>query len=101
MLSFDVDERVSAEVALSHPYVATYHDPTDEPVVDSPFDWRFDNAEVNIEAWKTAVYALTIRQFRNELTQIDEKYQGGIVLPSAGLAQKTTDHSSQCDYRCY
>ncbi|KAJ5549354.1 mitogen-activated protein kinase Hog1 [Penicillium frequentans] len=55
MLSFDVDERISAEVALSHPYVATYHDPTDEPVVDSPFDWRFDNAEVNIEAWKTAV----------------------------------------------
>ncbi|KAJ5623392.1 mitogen-activated protein kinase Hog1 [Penicillium lividum] len=56
MLSFDVDERISAEVALSHPYVATYHDPTDEPIVENQFDWRFDNVEVNTDALKTAVF---------------------------------------------
>ncbi|KAJ5930056.1 hypothetical protein N7466_005549 [Penicillium verhagenii] len=56
MLSFDVDERISAETALSHPYVATYHDPTDEPVVDSQFDWGFDNIEGSTSSWKTAVF---------------------------------------------
>jgi p38 MAP kinase len=62
MLSFDVDERISAENALLHPYVAAYHDPTDEPVVDTPFDWRFDNAEINLDAWKTAVCVPLNRQ---------------------------------------
>jgi p38 MAP kinase len=55
MLDFDVEKRTGARDALSHPYLAPYHDPTDEPVVRIPFDWRFDNAEVSIEAWKAAV----------------------------------------------
>lgn len=55
MLDFDVEKRSSARDALPHPYLAPYHDPTDEPVVKIPFDWRFDNAEVSIDAWKAAV----------------------------------------------
>ena len=55
MLDFDVEKRSSARDALSHPYLAPYHDPTDEPVVKIPFDWRFDNAEVSLDAWKAAV----------------------------------------------
>jgi len=30
MLNLDNDERVTAEQALSHPYLATFADPTDE-----------------------------------------------------------------------
>ncbi|KAJ5668311.1 mitogen-activated protein kinase Hog1 [Penicillium maclennaniae] len=56
MLYFDVEKRTNARDALSHPYLATYHDPEDEPVVKIPFDWSFDNAEVTIETWKAAIY---------------------------------------------
>lgn len=45
MLVFDVTERVSAKEALAHPYLAQYHDPSDEPEVDHPFDWSFDNSD--------------------------------------------------------
>ena len=55
MVNFDVEKRLSARDALSHPYLALYHDPSDEPVVQIPFDWRFDNAEVSIDSWKAAV----------------------------------------------
>ncbi|KAJ5118940.1 mitogen-activated protein kinase Hog1 [Penicillium atrosanguineum] len=56
MLNFDVEIRTNARDALSHPYLAPYHDPEDEPVVKTPFDWSFDNAEVSIETWKAAIY---------------------------------------------
>ncbi|KAJ5116104.1 mitogen-activated protein kinase Hog1 [Penicillium angulare] len=68
MLLFDVDDRISTEKALAHPYMAPYHDPTDEPVVESKFDWRFDNADVSISAWKAAVFkeVLLFRQFSTQ-----------------------------------
>lgn len=55
MLSFDVDDRFGTAEALSHPYMAPYHDPADEPVVESQFDWRFDNADISLDAWKAAM----------------------------------------------
>ena len=33
MLVFDPKKRVRAEQALAHPYLAPYHDPTDEPAL--------------------------------------------------------------------
>ena len=32
MLNFDPAKRVTCELALEHPYLAVWHDPTDEPV---------------------------------------------------------------------
>lgn len=55
MLSFDEEARISTSDALAHPYMEPYHDPTDEPVVESPFDWRFDNFEVTVDGWKAAM----------------------------------------------
>lgn len=31
MLTFNPSERITVVEALEHPYLATYHDPTDEP----------------------------------------------------------------------
>ncbi|KAJ5702335.1 mitogen-activated protein kinase HOG1 [Penicillium malachiteum] len=72
MLSFDVDDRISATAGLSHPYLEPYHDPTDEPVVQSGFDWRFDNMDVSIDAWKAAVFK-EVLLFRQHATQ--ERHQ--------------------------
>ncbi|CAI7630579.1 unnamed protein product [Penicillium pancosmium] len=56
MLVFDVNERINARDALSHPYLKLYHDPADEPVVKETFDWSFDQSQNSIDTWKRVVY---------------------------------------------
>ena len=34
--------RISVEDALAHPYLAAFHDPTDEPVSEKLFDFEFE-----------------------------------------------------------
>lgn len=41
MLKFDPLQRITAEEALNHPYLASLHDPEDEPTCE-PFDFSFD-----------------------------------------------------------
>lgn len=42
MLTFDPDRRITVEQALEHPYVAQYHDPSDEPTAPSLSQDFFD-----------------------------------------------------------
>ncbi|CAG8484783.1 9860_t:CDS:10 [Paraglomus occultum] len=42
LLSFDPSERITVEEALEHPYLAVWHDPNDEPVCHSHFDFSFE-----------------------------------------------------------
>lgn len=67
MLMFSPHKRISAEEALNHPYLATYHDPDDEPDYP-PLDlndefWKWDNEvkraddeEVSIDTLKQMLY---------------------------------------------
>jgi hypothetical protein len=52
MLVFDPKKRVRAEQALAHPYLAPYHDPSDEPVAEEKFDWSFNDADLPVDTWK-------------------------------------------------
>jgi p38 MAP kinase len=52
MLVFDPKKRVKAEEALAHPYLAPYHDPTDEPKSEEKFDWSFNDADLPVDTWK-------------------------------------------------
>ena len=52
MLVFDPKKRVRAQEALAHPYLAPYHDPTDEPVAEEKFDWSFNDADLPVDTWK-------------------------------------------------
>jgi p38 MAP kinase len=52
MLVFDPRKRVKATEALAHPYLAPYHDPTDEPNADEKFDWSFNDADLPVDTWK-------------------------------------------------
>lgn len=56
MLVFDPQKRITAAEALSHPYLAPYHDPEDEPVADSVFDWSFTEADLSLEQWKMMMF---------------------------------------------
>lgn len=45
LLAFDPAKRISCEEALAHPYLAVWHDPNDEPVCSSPFDFGFEEED--------------------------------------------------------
>ncbi|KAJ7137574.1 mitogen-activated protein kinase [Mycena crocata] len=57
MLVFDPRTRLDAAAALTHEYVSTYHDPTDEPAAAEKFDWSFNDANLDVEAWKVMMYS--------------------------------------------
>lgn len=52
MLVFDPKKRITATNALSHEYLAPYHDPSDEPVAEEKFDWSFNDADLPVDTWK-------------------------------------------------
>ena len=43
MLVFDPTKRITVEQALEHPYLASLHDVSDEPVCPTPFTFDFDS----------------------------------------------------------
>lgn len=52
LLTFDPEERLSAEEALAHPFLAELHDPADEPAGE-PFDkfdfeFEFFNTDIDV-----------------------------------------------------
>lgn len=56
MLVFDPKKRISAAEALTHPYMEPYHDPTDEPVCETKFDWSFNDADLPVDNWRVMMY---------------------------------------------
>jgi p38 MAP kinase len=64
MLVFDPRTRITAAQALSHPYLAPYHDPTDEPEADEPFDWSFNDADLPVDTWKVMMYSEILGECR-------------------------------------
>ncbi|AMD18956.1 HBR055Wp [Eremothecium sinecaudum] len=57
MLVFDPNKRITAADALDHPYLASYHDPTDEPVAEAKFDWNFNDADLPVDTWRVMMYS--------------------------------------------
>ncbi|KAJ7314151.1 hypothetical protein JRQ81_006091 [Phrynocephalus forsythii] len=57
MLRFDPRERISVGEALSHPFLAKYHDPDDEPDCIPAFDFDFDKQVLTKEQIKEAIVA--------------------------------------------
>ncbi|XP_072175455.1 mitogen-activated protein kinase 14B-like [Diadema setosum] len=55
MLHLDEEKRLSAAQALTHPYLAKYHDPDDEPTAPM-FDDGPEYSDITIEEWKDRVY---------------------------------------------
>ncbi|KAJ5477730.1 hypothetical protein N7530_003239 [Penicillium desertorum] len=67
---FDPHKRISASEALASPYLALYHDPTDEPVAQKKFDWTFNESNLSENAWKSKLYAEVIDFYKKtELQQ--------------------------------
>jgi mitogen-activated protein kinase 7 len=54
MLDFDPTQRITVDEALAHPYLTVYHDPSDEPIHEVPFDFRFEELET-IDSLKLSI----------------------------------------------
>lgn len=52
MLDIDPDTRITAEQALSHPYLKQYADPQDEPTSE-PYDQSFEEKDLDIPNWRS------------------------------------------------
>lgn len=68
MLQFDPRKRISVADALEHPYLATYHDASNEPVAKSVFKADFENFEMDKSKLRQLVHA-EIESFHPELRQ--------------------------------
>lgn len=67
MLCFDPTVRVTVPLALEHPWLASYHDPADEP--DCP---------VKFEKWREIEQLETIEEFRQALWDEIEDYRNQV-----------------------
>ncbi|EEC80038.1 hypothetical protein OsI_21727 [Oryza sativa Indica Group] len=56
MLTFDPRQRITVEGALAHPYLASLHDISDEPVCSSPFSFDFEQHALSEEQMKDLIY---------------------------------------------
>lgn len=85
MLCFDPAQRISCEDALKHPYLSVWHDPMDEPVCQTKFDFGFEEEET-IDGMKKLIVD-EIAQFRQEVRgqargDSGTKRQDSLPIPS-------------------
>ncbi|KAG9646716.1 mitogen-activated protein kinase spm1, partial [Aureobasidium melanogenum] len=65
MLAFVPAKRITTEEALEHPYLAIWHDPSDEPACPTKFDFRFEVVK-EIPELRTIIFD-EVRRFRSEV----------------------------------
>ncbi|KAH0288559.1 mitogen-activated protein kinase spm1 [Aureobasidium namibiae CBS 147.97] len=65
MLAFVPAKRITTEEALEHPYLAIWHDPSDEPACPTKFDFRFEVVK-EIPELRTIIFD-EVRRFRGEV----------------------------------
>ncbi len=56
MLIFDPHKRYTVEKCISHPYFEGLHNPEEEPLSKTIFDWKFDDLELTKDNLQTMVY---------------------------------------------
>eukprot|EP00307_Rebecca_sp_RCC1486_P009513 CAMPEP_0119406022 /NCGR_PEP_ID=MMETSP1335-20130426/511_1 /TAXON_ID=259385 /ORGANISM="Chrysoculter rhomboideus, Strain RCC1486" /LENGTH=405 /DNA_ID=CAMNT_0007430079 /DNA_START=60 /DNA_END=1273 /DNA_ORIENTATION=+ len=55
LLLFNPARRISVEDALAHPYLASLHDPSDEPLAHAPFSFEFEATPMTKQALKSLI----------------------------------------------
>ena len=66
MLVFDPTSRITVEEALSHPYLASLHDVSDEPSASGPFEFSFEGEAMTEERVRELVHA-ELTEYHDEI----------------------------------
>uniref|UniRef100_A0A0C9RGX2 Mitogen-activated protein kinase n=1 Tax=Wollemia nobilis TaxID=56998 RepID=A0A0C9RGX2_9CONI len=56
MLTFDPTKRITVENALAHPYLASLHDVSDEPICTTPFAFESEHNNLSEEQMRELIY---------------------------------------------
>ena len=56
MLTFNPKKRYTVDQCISHPYFEGLHDPEQEPITTSKFDWTFDAVKLTKENLQSMIY---------------------------------------------
>ena len=56
MLTFNLKKRYTVDQCISHPYFEGLHDPDQEPITTSKFDWTFDAVKLTKENLQSMIY---------------------------------------------
>ncbi|GBL52302.1 MAPK protein hog1 [Candidozyma auris] len=87
MLIFDPKKRISAADALTHPYMEPYHDPTDEPICETKFDWSFNDADLPVDTWRVMMYSEILDFHQMSGAGQDPSLSGDAAQAQASLMQ--------------
>uniref|UniRef100_A0A8C4MTK9 Uncharacterized protein n=1 Tax=Equus asinus asinus TaxID=83772 RepID=A0A8C4MTK9_EQUAS len=52
MLELDVDKRLTASQALTHPFFEPFRDPEEETEAQQPFDDSLEHEKLTVDEWK-------------------------------------------------
>ena len=66
LLCFHPDRRISIDEALQHPFLASLHNPEDEPHANFEFEFEFEDEELSRERLQRLVWD-EIRQFHSDI----------------------------------
>lgn len=91
MLAFDPNDRITVPEALEHPWLASYHDETDEPDCSEKFEkWRKIEELETLDEFREAIW--------NEIENYRREVRGG-NLDLSGLAFHAGEGVSGSGYR--
>ncbi|SPQ93705.1 unnamed protein product (mitochondrion) [Plasmodiophora brassicae] len=71
MLMFSPEKRISVDEALTHPFLASLHDPTDEPTASGAFDFSFESVDLDVDTLRDLLW--------NEAEQYEKSDPAGHV----------------------
>ena len=66
MLTFSPKKRYTVEQCISHPYFEGLHDPEQEPVAETKFDYGFDDASLTKEKLQNMIYEQSLKYHKNK-----------------------------------
>ncbi|KAH8929645.1 Pkinase-domain-containing protein [Atractiella rhizophila] len=79
LLAFDPGQRITCDKALEHPYLSVWHDPADEPMCPSKFDFSFESEET-IPGMKKMIID-EVENFRRLVRTPPEDQDGAEAVP--------------------
>lgn len=82
LLQFDPSQRLSVDQALRHPYLQSLHDPEDEPICLSSFDFDFEKTTSSARALKEVIM--------NEIKSFEKSIDFKVVTPIFPSTPTTT-----------
>jgi serine/threonine protein kinase len=98
MLIFHPNKRITIEKALEHPFLASLHNPQDEPVADFTFSFDFENEELPRERVQELIWE-EMRTYHPEIAaaypSVSQKRGRGKSTGSSDAKSEIDDHDEE------